>query len=264
MTKRPILALTTATATAVAVAVASFLAGAGPAGAHTETDVVAVPAGGEATVKLEPTHGCDGSPTVAVSIRAPMEGATAGDVAGWTATANPDGDGNTILEWTGGSLPADQAGEFPVTFSVPDEVGTLLTFPAVQRCENGDVLQWTSGNPADDYPAPRLLILASGSEPAATIDDVPADAPGRDLLVEIVDVDGPEDATTTTTENTGPTTTADTPASSSPPTTTDTDATSDDDDSSSTGLIFGGLLIAVLAVAGGVALRRSRSQSADY
>ena len=50
-----------------------------------------------------------------------------------------------------------------------------------------------------------MLVLPAGSEPAATIDDVPLDAPGREQLVAIVDVDNPQ-ATPTTTS--APTTTA--------------------------------------------------------
>jgi Domain of unkown function (DUF1775) len=124
--------------------------------------------------------------------------AVAEDVDGWQATSTPDGDGKTVLEWSGGSLATDRPGAFPVEFISPDTVGDLLTFPAVQRCENGEELAWISGDPAAEFPAPRLLILAPGSEPAATIDDVPLDAPGRDQLVAIVDVDNPATSVTTT------------------------------------------------------------------
>ena len=145
---------------AVLVAVAP----AAPAVAHTESDLVAVPAGTEATVTLQPTHGCGESPTVAVRIRAPFPDAAAEDVDGWTATATPDGAGNTVLEWTGGVLPADADGAFPVTFIAPDTPGVLLTFPAIQVCADGEELAWISGDPADEYPAPRVLVLPAGSE----------------------------------------------------------------------------------------------------
>lgn len=180
-------ALGVAGATAVLAAVPT-----GAALAHTESDLVAVPAGAEATVTLKPTHGCGGSPTVQVRIRAPFPDAVADDVEGWTATATPDGAGNTVLEWTGGVLPADEDGAFPVEFVAPDAPGTLLTFPAIQVCADGSELAWISGDPADEFPAPRVLVLAAGSPAAATIDDVPLDAPGRDQLVAIVDVDNPQ------------------------------------------------------------------------
>jgi uncharacterized protein YcnI len=176
------------------------------ASAHTTTDVVAVAVGDEAVVRLSPTHGCSGSPTVEVRIRAPFEGAAAGEVEGWTAAAEPDGEGNTVLTWVGGVLPADEVGSFPIEFVVPGTPGDLLVFPAVQRCESGDELAWISGDPTAEFPAPRLLVLRPGEPPAATIDDVAPDAPGRDQLVAIVDVDAP-----TTTVATAPTTVAPTP-----------------------------------------------------
>lgn len=239
-------------ATLAAVTGAVFLAPLGVS-AHTDSDIIAVPAGGEATVKLKPTHGCAGSPTVEVAIQAPVEGAAAGDVEGWTATAEADGKGNTVLEWTGGSLPADQTGEFPVTFTAPETVGELLTFPSVQTCENGEDLSWISGDPADDFPAPRLLILVSGSEPAGELDEIPADAPGRSKLTEIADVDNPIDTTTTasaesTTTASGSASTSVTAASS----TNEETASSDDDGGSNAPLIVG--VVVVLAVVAGAAV----------
>lgn len=134
----------------------------------------------------------------------------AGVVEGWQESAEPDGEGNTILKWSGGVLPADQAGAFPITFMTPGAPGELLTFPAVQICEGDEELAWIDGDPEGEYPAPRLLVLPAGSEPAATIEDVPADAPGRDQLGEIVDVDNPaeEEPAPTTTAAADPSTTA--------------------------------------------------------
>ena len=187
------------------------------AGAHTDTDVVAVPAGEEAEVTLRPTHGCAGSPTVEVRIRAPLEGARPDEVEGWTSSAEPDGDGNTVLTWTGGSLDAAATGAFPVAFDVPDEPGRLLLFPAVQRCADGSELAWISGDPTSEYPAPRVLVLPAGSEPAASIDDVAPDAPGRDQLVAIVDVDAAATTTVAPAATASPATSA-APATSAPAT----------------------------------------------
>lgn len=237
-----------------------------PAGAHTDADLVAVPAGTEATLNLKPTHGCDGSPTVEVAIRAPLTGAVAGEVEGWTASTTDDGEGNTVAEWTGGTLPADQEGAFPITFTAPDSVGELLVFPSIQVCENGEELAWIDGDPASEYPAPRLLVLPADAEPAASIDDVAPDAPGRDQLAAIVDVDNPADDTagddaTPTTDPTTPSTSEDASITSLPTDDATTSSTApidfdadevdadEDDDSSAAPLIIVGVIV-VLALAG--------------
>lgn len=278
---------------AVAIGVAGIGPGAGSASAHTEAEYAAVPAGEEITVHFAPTHGCSGSPTTAVSVRVPAPGATAGDVEGFTSSAEADGD-RTILRWTGGLLPAEQEGEFPITFTVPDTVGELLLFPTVQTCEVGEVA-WIDGDPEGEHPAVRMLVLPAGSEPARDIDEVPADAPGRDLLTSIVDVDNPAGGgTTVAPATTVPATTAVTTApsvttavdtttdaaittSSAPdgtaaasattaPATTDaapTTAVDDDDDSSNAGTIvfIVAVAVVVLGATAGFLLRRRQTAS---
>jgi len=274
------------TVLAALVAVLVAVAPAAPAVAHTDSDLVAVPAGSPSRVTLQPTHGCGESPTVSVRIRAPFPDATAVDVDGWTATVSPDGGGNTVLEWTGGVLPADEEGAFPVAFTAPDTPGTLLTFPAIQVCENGEELAWISGDPADEFPAPRVLVLPAGSEPAETIDDVPLDAPGREQLVAVVDVDNPQVAPTTTVPATPPPATtavpattvgapASTPAPTAPasseapettapastataPTTTDA---ADDEGGSAAPIVVAVVLLAAAVTAAVVLLRRRRDSA---
>ena len=199
--------------TALAVVCVPAIAASSSASAHTDTDLVAVPAGEDATVTFRPQHGCGDSPTIAVSVRVPVPGAEAEDVDGWSVSTTQDDQGRSVVEWTGGSLPPDQAGAFPIEFVAPDSVGELLTFPAVQTCANGEELAWISGDPATEFPAPRLLILAPGSEPAATIDDVPLDAPGREQITAVIDVDNPA----ATTQPSAPTSAA--PAPIAPATT---------------------------------------------
>lgn len=167
--------------------------------AHTETDYVAVAAGAETTVVLRPTHGCGAAATVHVATRVPVPDASGGPVVGWEVTSAPDGEGRTVIEWHGGPLPTGEAGAFPVTFTTPADVGALVLIPFVQTCENGEELAWISGDPSGEFPAPRLLVLPTGMPPAATLDDVPADAPGRDQLVVVVDIDNPSGSPETTT-----------------------------------------------------------------
>ena len=243
---------------ALVLAVSSVVMWSPSAGAHTESDVVAVPAGSTATVSLKPTHGCDASPTTEVYVRAPVEGATAVDVAGWTSAAEPDGEGNTVLEWTGGNLPTDQTGSFGVTFLVPDTPGELLTFPAVQGCADGAELAWIDGDPEGDYPAPRLLVLPAGAAPATSLDEVPVDAPGREQLTQILDIDNPgADTAAETTTTTSPP--AETPTTEVQETADDEPAISDISDNSGSSPLMWILIVALLAaVAAGVivAIRR--------
>ncbi len=210
---------------AAAVGLVAVIAPVAVASAHTETDFVAVPAGSTAIVTFEPEHGCGDSPTIDMRVQSPVAGATAVERNGWTASSTPNADGTTVLEWTGGSQPADEAGAFQVRFPVPDAVGSVLVFPAVQGCENGEQEAWIETGPDAESPAPQLLVLPAGSAPAATLDDVPADAPGRDLLAAALsgeadddDAGGAAPATTTTV----PATTA--PATTAAPTTTSTAA----------------------------------------
>jgi uncharacterized protein YcnI len=231
---------------AAIVTVASILLLPQAAAAHADADVIAVAAGEQATINFRPNHGCGESPTIEVAVRVPVRGATGGDVDGWTWTAEEDGAGRTVVEWTGGSLPADATGAFPVTFEVPDQVGELVLFPAVQVCENGEELSWLNGDPESDNPVPRLLILEAGSEEARSIDELPEGVPGRELLTAVVDTE-----TTTTTSSPSTTSTsaegtsaADDAASTTTPTVPATDPADEG----------GGSAIAAFVLVGGVAV----------
>jgi MYXO-CTERM domain-containing protein len=221
-----------------------------PAAAHTDSDVVAVPAGAPAEVTLKPTHGCGDSATIKVSTRVPVAGATAGEVDGWTATVALDDAGRTVIEWSGGPLLSDETGAFPVQFTAPDDVGELLLFPFLQECENGESLSWINGDPASDNPAPRLLILPAGSEPAPTIDDVPADAPGREQLTQVVDVDNPREPASTTTTNTA--------SSGTSPTTIEDAADDEEGDPPWPAIVIGAVVALGLGGLGVHRLRRQR------
>jgi uncharacterized protein YcnI len=253
-------------ATGVLVAGVASIAPAAIASAHTETDVVAVPADSTATVTFEPEHGCGDSPTVDIKVQAPVAGATALDKQGWKASSTAGANDNTVLQWTGGSQPAHEPGAFQVRFMVPDAVGTLLAFPAVQTCANGAQETWIETDRGAEQPAPQLLVLAAGSQPAATIDDVPEDAPGRDQLAALAAADEDQDAAAATTVAGAPATTA-APAPTAPaPTATATGApattaagapatttTASSGGGSSTGWIVA-LVIAAVVLVGAIAV----------
>lgn len=279
-------------AVAVAAGLVAVVAPATVASAHTETDLVAVPAGSTTTVTFEPEHGCGDSPTIDMRVQSPVAGATAVERDGWTATSTPSADGTTVLQWSGGSQPADEEGAFQVSFQVPDAVGTLLVFPAVQQCENGEQEAWIETGADAESPAPQVLVLPAGSSPAATLDDVAADAPGRDLLVAALSGEAaPDDgsaapattsttvpatptaatttsaastttsaATTSTTSTTEAATTTTAPATTTTAAATTTTTASSGGGGSSTGwivaIVIGAVVIAGAAVA--VVVRRRR------
>lgn len=234
------------------------------ASAHADADVVAVAAGEQVTISFRPNHGCGESPTTEIAVRAPISGVVGEEVEGWTSSSADDGEGRTVVEWKGGLLPADETGEFPITFTAPDDVGTLLLFPAVQICENGEEYAWIDGDPESDTPAPRLLILAPGSDAATSVDEVPPDAPGRDQLTAVIDTAPPTSvvATTSTTANESPTTDAgETSTSRSPTSTTSSSEAGPDSDNTGSSAVAAVLIggVVVVLVGGGFYLwRRER------
>ncbi len=62
--------------------------------------------------------------------------------------------------WTArsGGLPARQFIEFPLSIAMPNaKAGSLLTFKALQRYSNGEIVRWI-GPPSADTPAPQVYI----------------------------------------------------------------------------------------------------------
>lgn len=146
-----------------------LLHGVPEASAPAEPDVIAMAAVGAATVTLKPNHGCGDAPSTKVSMRVPVSGARGGEVDGWMVSTSEDAEGRTIIDWTGGSLPSEQIGAFPIELTAPATPGAILTFPFIQECANGEELAWIDGDPSAEYPAPRLLILPPGSEDSANL-----------------------------------------------------------------------------------------------
>jgi uncharacterized protein YcnI len=90
------------------------------------------------------------------------------------------------VTWSGGSIRPGEFQEFGVSFRTPNEPGTELAFPAVQRYSSGEVVRWI-GPPDADEPAPLIAITEAAPEagaaaPAATPAATPAppDAPAQE------------------------------------------------------------------------------------
>ena len=77
----------------------------------------------------------------------------------------------TEVVFSGGKIPPEQFGQFPLAVVIPDAAPKLMTFKVVQTYSNGDVSRWI-GSPSSESPAPTvatvtpggLLVDAAGSE----------------------------------------------------------------------------------------------------
>ena len=196
-----------------------------PAGAHIHTDPEQAPAGSTTTVGFEVEHGCEGSPTVEVSIEIPpgVNDATAQPLPAWSSSVE-----SGVARWAGGSLPDDSPGVFPLRMTLPSQPGPL-PFKMIQRCAVGS-LEWiedtVEGQPEPEHPAPILEVTAA--DPASTTTP-------------------PATATTQPPSTTAPSTTTTLPP---------VDGEGDDD--SALPYVLGGLAAVVVIGGGGYALYRSR------
>jgi len=103
-------------------------------------------------------HGCSGSPTTALQIEMPasLRQLRPDAKPGWTATVETK-PGIQVIRWTGGSLPADQSGDFVVTLQLPPTEGRLL-FPTTQICAAGEEHWSEQPGAGAKKPAPLLMV----------------------------------------------------------------------------------------------------------
>jgi uncharacterized protein YcnI len=155
---------------------------AAPASAHVSANPGSAPAGESAVIHFRVSHGCDESPTTAVSVQIPdtVAGVTPEFIPGWSidTTTGPLAEpvelhGETVTEgtreitWSGGAaIPDDAFFEFGVSMQLPDQPGETLYFPVVQTCESGET-GWIQ-IPAEgedehdlDTPAPSVTLTDS-------------------------------------------------------------------------------------------------------
>jgi len=151
--------------------------------AHMVVDPPEGPAGGYLKAAFRVTHGCQGTPTVSLTIRIPegVMGAKPQAKPGWTIEiktrpVDPPIDlGHGFLlrqtaseiTWRG-SLANAHFDDFAVTMRTPNKPGTTLYFPTIQTCEKGSY-EWIEVPPADhkpgehfhpNAPAPALKLRA--------------------------------------------------------------------------------------------------------
>lgn len=157
-----------------------------PASAHVVLETREAPAGSYYKATFRVGHGCQGSPTTQIAVTLPDGIVVAKPQPKWgweykaakappLAAADPHAahaqhgghespaptERTAQAIWTGGPLADDQYDEFVLFFKLPDAAGTMLYFPTVQTCVQGEN-RWTE-IPAEGQ-SPRDL-----KSPAATL-----------------------------------------------------------------------------------------------
>lgn len=147
------------------------------AAAHVTVQPTEATAGSYLHMDFSVPHGCQGSSTVALRVKAP-----AGVLSvkpqmkpGWSVdikrkkldAPQPGGHGQMISEvvdevtWRGGPLPDSLYDTFGLVVKLPDAPGQILYFPVVQECETG-VSRWieipAAGQSAEHLHEPAPFI----------------------------------------------------------------------------------------------------------
>ncbi|MDQ8022013.1 MAG: YcnI family protein [Moraxellaceae bacterium] len=148
--------------------------------AHVSLEQNSAQAGSTYKAVFRVPHGCDGSPTRAITVFLPegFVGAKPMPKADWKLEtkseklAHPyDSHGTKISErvavvsWSGGRLLDSEYDEFIVRTALPKEAGSAR-IRVLQECEKG-ATDWNEapveGKPNPAHPAPKLDILPSGA-----------------------------------------------------------------------------------------------------
>lgn len=166
---------------AAALAGALLLAGASPALGHVTADPDQAPADSWFRTALRISHGCAGSPTVAVRVKLPdgVLSVRPQLKPGWEISIierkldqpieGPHGTITQVVDeiaWRGGPLPDAYFDEFGLSMRLPPEPG-ILYFPTVQECEEG-VHRWieipTGDKEWDDLEEPAPFVTLTPKE----------------------------------------------------------------------------------------------------
>ena len=222
--------------TAGVIVVGIVGAWAGVASAHVTTDPESAPKGAsDQTITFRVPNEMDNANTVKVRIQMPTDHPIAAvdpaTMPGWTVTVQtthlatpiqtddgPKSDVPSEVDWTGGTIPPGQFGQFTIlAMGLPSDTDSL-TFKTIQSYDNGQDVAWieteTPGGTPPPNPAPVLTLTAA------------ADAAAGDTSTSIA-------AATTTTSATG-----------EAAATTTTTSSSD----SSKGLAIAGIVIGAIGV----------------
>jgi hypothetical protein len=235
-----------------------------------------VQAGAEATITLSVPNECaapGGTDGLRVQLPEGASDPVPGEVEGFTSTVEAD-----VVSWSGGLITGDTRVPFPLTLTMPDTPGETVLLATIQHCSDGVEFAWIEATPPGgaepEFPAPAVVLTATGATAGATVDDHTDDT-ADDHADDTAD-DHAED-TTALAETTISETEATLVATATQPEIIELDsadttvaagdevagaASGGDDDGSSAGLIVG-IVAAVVVIGGGAVLMlRARSKPA--
>lgn len=171
---------------------------AAPASAHVTITPSDTAAGAYTVLTVSVGHGCEGSPTTALDIQIPEQilSVTPTLLPGWEVEKKmvqldepvDDAHGSSVTERVGRVVyTADQPladgyrAAMELSLQLPDAAGETLTFPVVQRCEQGET-GWTEtpaeGQEPEDLERPAPTVTITEADPATTTDSTGSTADG--------------------------------------------------------------------------------------
>lgn len=142
-------------------------------------------------------HGCEGSPTTALTFTVPdsIESVTPTVNPGWTITTSD----NTVTYTAAEPLTDGLRTTFALSVKLPDlPAGEQLDFPVLQQCEVGST-DWSEpaveGQEEPPHPAPSIVLTEStgdghGQEPAAEETEHDGAASSDDVMARILGIAG--------------------------------------------------------------------------
>ncbi|RXZ73137.1 YcnI family protein [Agromyces albus] len=191
-------------AAGIAAAVLLVLAEPVAASAHVTVTPSSTAAGSDSVLTFAFGHGCDGSPTTALTIDLPESIMAAAPTLhpNWTVERVEDDDRIARVVYTA-ITPVEEGIRATVELAVVlplDAAGETLVFPVLQTCAEGE-LNWDQlaeeGAAEPEHPAPTILVTAATAEtqgPATTTEAATATpdaaAPGSDPVARVLGIGG--------------------------------------------------------------------------
>lgn len=162
---------------AFAIVIALALIVPAAAAAHVTLQPDEAPAGGFTRLDVRVPNEADAAATDLIEVQFPdgFEFASYEPVPGWDVKIARNGDQVSTVTWTASdpsvAIQPGQFQDFGLSVGIPEEypAGDSLTFPAIQRYDDGETVRWI-GEPESDHPAPQVLLTEAEAEHGADPD----------------------------------------------------------------------------------------------